>query len=260
MDIKPGITIQSKGPLRAVRMLPLLLLVVTFRISAQDPIYPHVQVATPFIELFTGPGRGYPIFFVAKKGEWVDVLKRHTDWFKVRTVKGKTGWVHRTQMETTVTELGTVSVFRDNLLKDFFGRRLEMGFEGGTFNRDPLMLMHLGYKLNQNMSSEISFAQVSGAFSSFRFVQLNITHMPWHDTRIAPYFSIGAGTFNNVPRGSLVSAIETDALAANAAAGLRFYITRNFVFRGEYRYYNAMIDDNLSQRYTAWAGGISFFF
>jgi hypothetical protein len=39
------------------------------------------------------PGRGYPVFFVAGRDEWIAIELRHTDWYKVRTDGGKVGWV-----------------------------------------------------------------------------------------------------------------------------------------------------------------------
>jgi uncharacterized protein YgiM (DUF1202 family) len=57
----------------------------------------RVQVADAFLELHTGPGRGYPVFHVAARGEWVAITLRHTDWFQVRTDKGVEGWVLRRQ-------------------------------------------------------------------------------------------------------------------------------------------------------------------
>jgi len=197
---------------------------------------------------------------VAQRDEWVDVLKRRTDWFKIRTRKGKEGWVHREQMETTITELGKKSQFRDNLLKEFFSSRLEFGVSGGSFDDDPLMVAQIGYRFNKNLTIDVALAQVSGAFSSFQLSYLNLTAFPWHDTRLAPYFSVGVGTFKNVPRGTLVSAIETNATLANTGVGMRYYMTRNFVFRLEYRYYNAVIDENQSQFYSAYMAGFSFFY
>jgi uncharacterized protein YraI len=52
-----------------------------------------LQIADPYIELRTGPGRGYPVFFVAARDEWIEIELRHTDWFSVRTEGGKLGWV-----------------------------------------------------------------------------------------------------------------------------------------------------------------------
>ena len=63
--------------------------------AAGEPEGRARQVTDPYIELRTGPGRGYPVFFVAARGEWIDIELRHTDWFHVRTDGGKVGWVHR---------------------------------------------------------------------------------------------------------------------------------------------------------------------
>src|SRR5690242_13048031 len=46
--------------------------------SAASP--DRLQVAEPYLELRTGPGRGYPVFFVAARGEWIEIEMRHTDW------------------------------------------------------------------------------------------------------------------------------------------------------------------------------------
>ena len=50
---------------------------------------PSVQVTDPFIEMHTGPGRGYPVFYVAGEGEQIKILKRRTDWFKVELQRGE---------------------------------------------------------------------------------------------------------------------------------------------------------------------------
>ena len=65
-----------------------------------------LQVTDPYIEMRTGPGRGYPVFFVAGAQEWIEIELRNTDWYRVRTDSGKDGWVQRLQLETTLTAAG----------------------------------------------------------------------------------------------------------------------------------------------------------
>ena len=87
----------------------------------------RLQVTDPYIELRTGPGRGYPVFFVVARDEWIEIELRHTDWYKVRTDGGKVGWVHRAQLETTLTEAGGTKTFRDIALDDYLARRVAAG-------------------------------------------------------------------------------------------------------------------------------------
>ncbi|MDH4260310.1 MAG: SH3 domain-containing protein, partial [Gammaproteobacteria bacterium] len=58
----------------------------------------EVIVVDPYLELRTGPGRGFPIVQVVSRGETVRILKRRTDWFRIRDSAGHEGWVHRSQI------------------------------------------------------------------------------------------------------------------------------------------------------------------
>src|SRR4029453_8919744 len=93
----------------------------------------RLQVAEPSLELRTGPGRGYPVFFVAARGEWIEIELRHTDWYRVRTEGGKAGWVTRRQLETTLPAGGGRKTFRDVLIDDYLGRKVQLGFGWGHF-------------------------------------------------------------------------------------------------------------------------------
>jgi hypothetical protein len=223
---------------------------------------PHerLQVTDPYIELHTGAGRGYPIFFVAGRGEWVEVLLRHTDWFKVRTAGGKEGWVHRSQLETTVTEAGGKKTFRDVLLDDYLRRRVEAGAAWGRFKSEPMLKMWAGYRMSDTLSAEATVGQVQGRFSGTDFWHVNVNVEPWSDKRLSPFFGIGFGRFKNVPNDSLVNAVPTDAKLADAAIGVRYHLSDRFVLRADYSLYTAFVSDTRSQEYRAFTAGISFFF
>ena len=80
-----------RWPTKVVPLLAaaLLALLATVPASARD--YLQLFVAQPYLELHTGPGRGYPVAQVVARGEAVDVLMRRTEWFKVRTERGVEG-------------------------------------------------------------------------------------------------------------------------------------------------------------------------
>jgi hypothetical protein len=227
---------------------------------AADAPAERVQVTDPYIELRTGPGRGYPIFFVAAREEWIEILLRYTDWFKVRTAGGKEGWVNRVQLETTLTEAGGQKTFRDVVLDDYLNRRVQLGAAWGQFKSEPMLKLWTSYKLSQTLSVEASLGQVQGVFSGTDFWHVNLLAEPWSDRRLSPFFGIGLGKFKNFPNLSLVGAVTTDAKLANAGVGVRYHLTDRFVLRADYSIYTAYIADTRSGEYRAFTAGLSFFF
>jgi hypothetical protein len=224
------------------------------------PTSEQLQVTDPYLELRTGPGRGYPVFFVAAKSEWINIELRHTDWYKVRTAGGKLGWVHRRQLETTLTAAGGTKTFRDIALDDYLSRRVQLGAAWGKFKSEPMLKLWTSYKFSETLSVEGSIGQVQGVFSGTDFWHFNLLAEPWSDRRLSPFFGIGFGKFKNVPNLSLVGATLTNANLANASVGLRYYITDRFVARVDYTLYTAYVADTRSAEYSAFTGGLSFFF
>jgi hypothetical protein len=227
---------------------------------AADEPAEQVQVADPFLELHTGPGRGYPVFHVSGRGDSVEILSRHTDWFKVRLSNGKLGWVERAQLETTLTQLGSRKTFRDVLLDDYLRRRVEMGMAWGRFKSEPVLKVWAGYRLSDTLSTEVTVGQVQGVFSGTDFWHIGVNAEPWSDRRLSPFVGIGLGKFKNIPNTSLVSAITTNAQLAHATAGLRWHLSERFVARADYSIYTAYVADSRSSEYRAFTAGISFFF
>lgn len=220
----------------------------------------QVQVTDPYIELRTGPGRGYPIHHVAARSEWIVITLRYTDWYKVRTADGKEGWVTRSQLESTLTEAGSNKTFRDVLVDDYLRRRAEMGASWGRFRSEPMLKMWANYRLAETISVEGTVGQVQGLFSGTDFWHLNLQMEPWADKRLSPFLTLGFGKFRNIPNTSLVAAIPTNARLANAGIGLRYYLTDRFVVRADYSVYTAFVSDARNLEYRAFTAGLSFFF
>jgi Bacterial SH3 domain len=220
----------------------------------------RVQVTDPYLELRTGPGRGYPVFFVAAREEWIEITLRHTDWYKVRTAGGKEGWVVRSQLETTLTDAGAKTPFRDIVLDDYLRRRVELGASWGRFKSEPMLKFWGHYKLSESIAAEATLGQVQGVFSGTDFWHANLAIEPWSDQRWSPFFGVGLGGFKNIPNTSLVSAITTNAKLANAQVGLRVHVSERFVLRTDYSFYTAFLSDTRNGEYRAFTVGLSFFF
>ncbi|HEX6706443.1 MAG TPA: SH3 domain-containing protein [Albitalea sp.] len=228
--------------------------------AADDAPSERLTITDPYIELRTGPGRGYPIFFVVARQDWIEIELRFTDWYKVRTSNGKVGWVNRKQLETTLTDAGGKKSFRDIVIDDYLGRKVQLGAAWGRFKSEPMLKFWTSYKLSETLTAEATLGQVQGVFSGTDFWHLNLLAEPWSDKRLSPFAGIGFGKFRNFPNLSLVNAQPTDAKLANAGIGVRYYITDRFVARADYTIYTAFVADTKSAEYKAFTLGLSFFF
>ncbi|HJV61077.1 MAG TPA: SH3 domain-containing protein [Albitalea sp.] len=220
----------------------------------------RLQITDPYIELHTGPGRGYPVFYVAERHQWIELELRHTDWYRVRTEGGQVGWVHRRQLETTLTEAGGRKTFREVMLDDYLSRKVQLGVAWGRFKSEPMIKLWTSYKLSETLSAEASIGQVQGLFSGSTLWHVNLLSEPWSDLRLSPFFGIGVGRFRNIPNASLVGAIPTNANLANASIGARYHLTDRFILRADYTLYTAFVADTRSAEYRAFTAGVSFFF
>jgi uncharacterized protein YraI len=220
----------------------------------------RVQVTDPYIELRTGPGRGYPIFYVAERDEWIEIEVSHTDWFQVRTSNGKEGWVQRAQLETTLTQIGTPTRFRDIFVDDYLHRRLELGAAYGHFKSDPMQKVWVSYNFTDTLALEATGGQVQGAFSGTDFWHVSLLVEPWSDWRLAPYVGVGLGRMSNIPNASLVAAAKSSANLADATVGLRLHLADRFIARLDFTQYLAYIADNRTDQYRAVTIGLGFFF
>ncbi|MBI3899567.1 MAG: SH3 domain-containing protein [Gammaproteobacteria bacterium] len=219
-----------------------------------------VWVAEPYLELHTGPGRGYPVFYIAERGEVVEIIRQHTDWFEVRTARDKEGWVPREQMETTLTEEGTQKTFGDVLLQDFLNRRVEAGFSYGRLESVPILTAHAGFRFHENLLVELAVAEATGQFSTTSLYYVSLTSQPYPDARFSPFFTLGMGRFENQPKATLVDAHDTKADLANVGIGARYYLTRRFVARADLKNHVVLVDHDRTDTYKEWSLGISFFF
>ncbi len=220
----------------------------------------RVQITEAFIDLRTGPGRGYPVFFVAERHQWLSIELRHTDWYKVRADGGQVGWVQRQQLASTLTAAGGQRSFRDLLVDDVLGRRAELGAAWGRFQAEPMLKLWGSWRLADALRAEATVAQVQGVFSGTDFWHLNLSIEPWSERRFSPYFAVGVGQFKNIPNTSLVAAKLTDARLANAGVGLRWNFGERFVARLDWTLYSAFVADTRTLEYRAVTAGLAFFF
>jgi uncharacterized protein YraI len=241
-----------------MRYIIVALLLVSSATFADD--LPELKVADPYLEMRTGPGSVYPVFYVVDRDEYVVLITRKTNWFKVRTRKGKLGWVDRAQMERTLTPSGVTPEFADASFSDFSSRRWELGVVGGVFNSAPVLTVYGGYALMSNLSAEISVSQVVGDYSSSQLINLNIMSQPFHQWRYSPFFTLGFGQIETTTKATLIQAQDSSDLVGHVGFGVKAYLTRRFILRAEYKNYVGFSSDDNNEEFEEWKAGFAFFF
>jgi uncharacterized protein YgiM (DUF1202 family) len=241
-------------------MLAFLLCQLFCATGARSQEHPQTIVADPFLELHTGPGRGYPVFYVAGRGDTISILKRRTDWFKIRVPRGEEGWVYRDQLAATLTANGTPMDIPGFTLDDYAERRWEVGGLYGDFGGANVISAYGAFALTENLSVELWLSDVLGRFSNSQLLNANIVHVFYPQWRASPYFTLGAGAIRTEPKGTLVATVDRTDNVAHVGLGVRMYLARRFVFRAEYKSYVVFTTRDDNEEIREWKAGFSFFF
>ena len=220
----------------------------------------RVAVADPYLEMHTGPGRGYPIFHVVDRGESVQIIKQRTDWFLVRDADGDEGWVDQEQMELTLNPDGSEVDFERAGLEDFTNARWEMGVLAGDFGGANIVSLYGGYSLNPNVSIEVWGSQILGNFSNGWTGSVNLMHETWPDWRVSPFFTLGTGIVHTEPKSTIVQGEDRTDQVAHAGAGFRFYLARQFILRAEFKSYVVFTSRDDNEEVEEWKVGFAYFF
>ncbi|WP_161965789.1 outer membrane beta-barrel protein [Steroidobacter cummioxidans] len=247
---------------RSLTPLTLLCLLLLFAAGAQAKEPAHkILIADPFIELHSGPGRGYPVFHVVERGREVELVKRRTDWFQLRTDQGVEGWASREQMIATLEPTGEPLDLQEPARENYMSRRWQAGVSGGDFEGASLISAFGGYAFSDNLSIELTVNHILGEFSNSYSYTVGLLHVFAPEWRLSPYFTLGTGVIYTDPKSNLVDSIDRDDQIGYVGGGLQFYLTRRFMLRTEYRHNIVFTSRNDNEEVDEWKYlGFAFFF
>lgn len=242
-------------------MRTLLLALLLFLLPATLVAAPvTVSVADPYLELHTGPGRGYPVTHVVPRGEQVSVLKRRTDWFKLRDARGREGWAHRDMMAATLTPTGAPLPVDDPGHEQFVEHRREVGVLAGDFEGANVISAYGAYAFNPHLAVELRLSHLLGNSSDGQIAALGLTHVFRPDWRVQPFVSIGTGVIHIQPKATLVQTPDRTDQLAFVGAGVKAYLSRRFIFRAEYNKYVVFTERDDNEEANEWKLGFAYFF
>jgi len=236
-------------------------------VAAEDEVQAQVEVTTvPYVDMRTGPGRGYPVLTIAQRGEPMLFLKRRNDWYKVRNYRNEEGWVWRGDVIRVLEDPRITEQMRVAILGPDDRNRFEAGFAGGQLDGDPVIAVRGGYWLTDYIFAELQASQGSGTYASTHLYSVGLQISPLGEYKYAPYFGLAYGRFENDDRASLVGGgtqetVDTvTADAAIAAIGVRWRLSTRFVLRADYRHVLSLTDQERVDDFNEITGGFSFAF
>jgi hypothetical protein len=256
-------TIRSTRRLRSTSVALLagigLLALLAARVSHAAEELLQVFVAQPYLELHTGPGRGYPITQVVPRGESVDILYRRTDWFRVRTERGVLGWASLAQMQKTELADGTLLKIDLGDRAGFANHRWEMGGFLGEYARANLISAYAAGRLTPNLGVDLTISQFLGNVETGYIAEFGVEHVLFPEWRFSPLITLGGGLYRVDASRSAQLLDRTDE-DAYAGLGFRFYLTRRFFVRGEWKERVIITKRNENEELKEWKLGLAFFF
>ncbi len=246
-----------------IKLVPLLAAVL-LALSAALPAVArdHLQlfVGQPYLELHTGPGRGYPVAQVVGRGESIDVLMRRTEWFKVRTERGVEGWAYERDLQLTTLADGTPFTINLGDRAGFASHRWESGAFGGAYEGATLISAYQALSLTDNLKVELSAGQFIGNLSNGYLIDIGFAHVFMPNWRLSPFVTLGGGFEHVEPKSTLAKPLSSNNQTGYVGVGVRYYLGRRMFLRGELRGHEVFTNQNSNEVKNEWKVGFAFFY
>lgn len=249
----------KRGLLACVLFVMCLIGLPVATVSADEEYFESVVVEA-YIEMRTQPGRGYPVFYIAERGETIQLLKQRTDWIKIRNERGTEGWAHVNDIGRTEGQDGEILALHAPNLESFSNRDWEFGFMVGDFDSTDAVTAYLGWHFTRNLSVELAATENFGDFSDGKMATVSIVHQMFPQWRYSPFLTIGGGIRETNPRSTLVSTEDRTDNTASVGAGIRIHLTRRLLLRLQYKHYVVITDRDDDEEVDEWKIGISAFY
>jgi hypothetical protein len=229
--------------------------------------YVELKVIDSYLELHSGPGRGYPIFHVIEQDDLVSVLTRRTNWFYVADRRGRQGWVKQEGLARTLAPTGLPAALPEVTHGDFLAQQGRVGLAFGKQQSTDTVNIMAGYRLHPVIGVEAEYGQFFGKYTEGHMYGASVIIEPfqlfeysqlWSFT---PFLSWGLGEQYSQEKEKVQVGTSPGRTIEYkyAGMGLHYYIGFNFVIRGEYR--NLILTpDNKEVSNNVWRIGFSSFF
>ncbi|MCW8998047.1 MAG: outer membrane beta-barrel protein, partial [Kangiellaceae bacterium] len=192
--------------------------------------------------------------------EKVSLIKKKTEWYKVKSPRGKLGWVHEDQLQKTLNPDGSNFEIQKPDQAGFIARNFEAGVLAGDFGGADVTTLYGGWSWTENIAAELSISQALGNVSDITFANVSLMHQPFPEWRVSPYAKIGAGKIKIKPNATIILPEDREDEMLHAGVGVRIYVSRQFFVRAEYNSHTILTSRNDNDEIEEWKIGFSVYF
>jgi len=242
------------------RLLALVLLLQTLNVGLADAAekYLVLVVTDPYLEMHSGPGRGFPVVYVIGRDELVTVLYSRTDWYKVRAPRGQEGWVRRADLARTLLATGEPAPIPP--YPDFASHRWEVGAGYGVYNRENLVTTYADFGLTSSLDVEFVLQQAFGTLDNRYVASLGLRHTFIPEWKwFSPTAGMGAA-YQFIQDVVPPAPLQNNNEMAYVSLGARGFITRRFMWRADWRHYVVFNNQNVYEDLEEWKLDLAVFF
>lgn len=219
-----------------------------------------VTVNDAYLEMRTGPGRGYPVYHIVEKGEPITLLKKRTDWVKIEARRGQQGWVYRKALALTLGPDQQPVTLMASGRELYENHDWEIGVTLGDFGGADSLTLYTGYRFAPNLMAGLSLSQATTRVADSKLAYLRLQHQPWPHWRVSPFFELGAGMIQSQKRSALDQPLDATDSSLLIATGLNIYLSRRFNARLEYNNHKILTSRDENEEVHEWKLGFNVFF
>lgn len=220
-----------------------------------------LEVLDAYLEIHSGPGRGYPILHTLEQGEPVAIFRRRGNWYHVKSRRDVEGWIHQEKLARTIAPSGMPAALPEINHGDFLAQQGRVGFMFGEQGNLTTASGLAGFRIFSFLGAEMELGQIFGKDIDGLTYGGNLVIEPIQSWSFTPFISLGAGQQVWQQKQKL-NVGDKNKFYSNyrfTGAGINYYIGFNFVVRGEYRKVS-LSGNNGSSDSTSWRIGFSSFF
>ena len=251
-------------------LLAACLLVAALAGVARADDQALVRVVAEVADVHTGPGFGYRVVYVAKRGEVLPAIGRatHDHWFRVQLPDGTYGWilgdeVFPLDVDTSAAHrgpsiwkrMGHAAFSPSPLLEENVGFTFSAGVLGGDgmflFRPAWLLAPHVSLEgfVGETVGNQVDVIYYGGGFNAFLFAMSPVT----------PFVSGAAGGAFGRKKADQYTIKTGNYSMVNVGGGLLVALKKRLTLRGDVRHY-VIFDANHTQRIQEYSGALAVYF